>query len=296
MDVDFLPERLVIVGGSYIGLEFGQMYRRFGSEVVIVEMGPRLIGREDPDVSSAVAETLEREGIELRLDATCFAVEPREHGVMINVDCAVGAKNVMGSDLLLAVGRIPNTDDLGLDAAGVTRDKRGYIEVGDDLQTNVGGIYALGDCNGKGAFTHTAYNDYEIVAANLLDGEHRSVRDRITSYALFIDPPLGRVGMTDNEALKSGKRLLSGKLPMTKVGRAVQKGETQGFMKVVVDAEAEHILGAAVLGTTGDEVVHSLIDAIYARLSYKAVQRGVRIHPTVSELIPTMLGELQPLN
>jgi pyruvate/2-oxoglutarate dehydrogenase complex dihydrolipoamide dehydrogenase (E3) component len=296
MDVDFLPQRLVIVGGSYIGLEFGQMYRRFGAEVAIVEMGPRLIGREDPDVSDAVAEILQREGIELRLNATCFAVERREQGIAINVDCSVGEKTVIGSNLLLAVGRVPNTDDLGLDAAGVTRDERGYIEVGDDLQTNVAGIYALGDCNGKGAFTHTAYNDYEIVAANLLDGEHRSVKDRLTSYALFIDPPLGRIGLTDGEARKSGAPLLTGKRPMTLVGRAVQKGETQGFMKVVVDAESERILGAAILGTAGDEVVHSLIDAMYARLSYKVVQRGVRIHPTVSELVPTLLGELQPLS
>lgn len=211
MDVNFLPQRMVIVGGSYIGLEFGQMYRRFGAEVVIVEMGPRLIGREDPDVSDAVVEILEREGIELRLNATCLAVEPRERGIAINVDCTVGDKTVVGSNLLMAVGRVPNTDDLGLDAAGVTRDKRGYIEVGDDLQTNVPGIYALGDCNGKGAFTHTTYNDYEIVAANLLDGEHRSVNERITSYALFIDPPLGRTGVTDGEARNSGAALLAGR-------------------------------------------------------------------------------------
>jgi pyruvate/2-oxoglutarate dehydrogenase complex dihydrolipoamide dehydrogenase (E3) component len=294
MDVDFVPQHLVVVGASYIGLEFGQMYRRFGSEVTMVEMAPRPIGREDHDVSSAVAEILEHDGIELRMNATCLSVQPHEQGVAINVDCQEGDKEVAGSHLLMAVGRVPNTDDLGLDAAGVSRDKRGYIEVGDDLQTSVAGVYALGDCNGKGAFTHTAYNDYEIVAANLLDGERRSVKDRITSYALFIDPPLGRIGMTEAEATQSGHPLLVGKRPMTKVGRAVQKGETQGFMKVVVDATDEHILGAAILGTSGDEVVHSLIDAMYAGLSYKAVRRGVRIHPTVSELIPTVLAELRP--
>ena len=295
MDVDFVPKRLIIVGGSYIGLEFGQMYRRFGSEVVIVEMGPRLIGREDPDVSVAVAEILEGEGIELRLAATCLALAPCAAGVAIDVDCSVGDKQVSGTHLLLAVGRVPNTDDLGLDAAGVTRDKRGYIEVGPDLQTNVAGIYALGDCNGRGAFTHTSYNDYEIVAANLLDGEKRSVEDRITSYALFVDPPLGRVGMTEAEARKATDRVLVGKRPMTRVSRAVLKGETQGFMKVLVDGNSERILGVAILGSAGDEVVHTLIDAVYARSSFKAVQRGVRVHPTVSELIPTVLGELRPL-
>ena len=296
MDVDFVPRRLIVVGGSYIGLEFGQMYRRFGSEVVIVEMAPRLIGREDPDVSAAVAEILEREGIELRLSATCLALAPRAEGVAINVDCSVGEKAVSGTHLLLAVGRVPNTDDLGLDAAGVKRDPRGYIEVGPDLQANVPGVYALGDCNGRGAFTHTSYNDYEIVAANLLDGEKRSVDERITSYALFIDPPLGRVGMTEAEARKASDRVLVGKRPMSKVSRAVLKGETQGFMKVLVDGNSERILGAAILGSGGDEVVHTLIDAIYAGSSFKAVQRGVRIHPTVSELIPTVLGELTALS
>ncbi len=294
MDVDFVPKHLLIVGGSYIGLEFGQMYRRFGSEVTIVEKAPRLIGREDPDVSDAVADILQREGIGLRMNAACLALEPDAEGVAIKVECTEGAPRTVGSHVLLAVGRVPNTDDLGLDAAGIRTDPRGYIEVADDLSTSVPGVYALGDCNGRGAFTHTAYNDYEIVAANLLDGAQRKVTDRLTAYGLFIDPPLGRVGMTVAEAQKAVDRVLVGKRPMTKVGRAVQKGESLGFMKIAVDAKTRHVLGAAVLGLAGDEVVHSLLDAMYAHLPYDAVQRGVRIHPTVSELIPTTLEDLQP--
>ncbi|HEV7803460.1 MAG TPA: FAD-containing oxidoreductase [Burkholderiales bacterium] len=295
MDVDFAPKHLLIVGGSYIGLEFGQMYRRFGSEVTIVEKAPRLIGREDPDVSDTVADILQGEGIALRLSATCLSLEPDPQGAAIQVECAEGAPRAAGSHVLLAVGRAPNTDDLGLDAAGIRTDKRGYIEVADDLETSVPGVYALGDCNGRGAFTHTAYNDYEIVAANLLDGAQRRVTDRITSYALFIDPPLGRIGMTDAEAREAVDRVLVGKRPMTRVGRAVQKGEPQGFMKITVDADSRRILGAAIFGVAGDEVVHSLIDVLYARMPYEAVQRAVRIHPTVSELIPTTLEDLQPL-
>jgi pyruvate/2-oxoglutarate dehydrogenase complex dihydrolipoamide dehydrogenase (E3) component len=296
MDVDFLPKKLVVVGGSYIGLEFGQMYRRFGSAVTIVEMGPRLIGREDDDVSDGVRAILEAEGIEVRANATCIEIERDAAGVAIKVDCNEGDKRVTGSHLLLAVGRVPNTDDLGLDAAGIVRDKRGYIEVDAALATNVPGVYALGDCNGRGAFTHTAYNDYEIVAANLLDGEKRKVTDRITAYALYTDPPLGRIGMTERDALKAGHRVLRGTRPMTRVHRAVIKGESQGFMKVTVDADTRRILGAAILGSSGDEVVHSLIDAMYAGSTVEDVRRGVRIHPTVSELVPTMLGELEPVN
>jgi pyruvate/2-oxoglutarate dehydrogenase complex dihydrolipoamide dehydrogenase (E3) component len=259
-------------------------------------MSPRLIGREDDDVSDGVREIVENEGIEVRLNATCIALERDAEGVAINVDCSAGDKRVTGSHLLLAVGRVPNTDDLGLDAAGIGTDKRGYIEIDDTLATSAAGVYALGDCNGRGAFTHTAYNDYEIVAANLLDGGQRKVSDRITSYALFIDPPLGRIGMTERDAVKAGHRVLRGKLPMTRVNRAVVKGETQGFMKVAVDAQTKRILGAAILGSSGDEAVHSLIDALYAGLTVEDVRRGVRIHPTVSELIPTVLGELTPLD
>jgi pyruvate/2-oxoglutarate dehydrogenase complex dihydrolipoamide dehydrogenase (E3) component len=283
------------VGGSYIGLEFGQMFRRFGSEVTIIEMAPRLIHREDEDVSATIKEIVEAEGINLRLNAKCISLAKRGEETIAQVDCEEGSPEVSGTHLLLAVGRRPNTDDLGLEKAGVEVDERGYIKVDDQLRTNVPGIWALGDCNGKGAFTHTSFNDSEIVAANLLDNDPRRVSDRITAYALYIDPPLGRAGMTDAEIRKSGRRALVGKRPMTKVGRAVEKGETQGFMKIAVDAQTHQILGAAILGTGGDEVIHSILDVMYAKAPYTVIQRAMHIHPTVSELIPTMLGDLQPL-
>jgi pyruvate/2-oxoglutarate dehydrogenase complex dihydrolipoamide dehydrogenase (E3) component len=295
MDVDFLPRHLVIVGGSYIGLEFGQMYRRFGSEVTIVEMGDRLIQREDEAVSTTVQAILEHEGVAVRLNAKCATVAKQGDGVAVRVDCASGAPEVGGSHLLLAVGRRPNTDDLGLDVAGVRCDSRGYIEVDDELRTNVPGIWALGDCNGKGAFTHTAYNEFEIVAANLLDGESRRLSDRIQAYALFIDPPLGRAGMTEAQARASGRRVLVGRRPMTRVARAVEKGETQGFMEILVDADSKEILGAAILGPGGDEAIHAVLDLMYAKAPYTVLQRAMHIHPTVAELLPTILGDLQPL-
>ncbi|PWT73536.1 MAG: FAD-containing oxidoreductase [Proteobacteria bacterium] len=293
MDVDYLPEHLVIVGGSYIGLEFGQMFRRFGSRVTIIEMMPRLISKEDEDVSAAVQHIFEREGIEVRVNAKCLSAERNGDGIAVGVSCEQGSPRVAGSHLLLAVGRVPNTKDLGLNEAGVEVDERGYIKVNDDLRTSNPRVWALGDCNGKGAFTHTSYNDYEIVADNLLNKAGRKVSDRITAYALFIDPPLGRIGMSVAEAKRAGHRILVGKRPMTRVGRAVEKGETLGFMKMVVEADSKRILGTAILGTGGDEAVHSLMDAIYAKLPTTAVQRAVRIHPTVSELIPTVLGELK---
>jgi pyruvate/2-oxoglutarate dehydrogenase complex dihydrolipoamide dehydrogenase (E3) component len=296
MDVDFLPGHLVIIGGSYIGLEFGQMYRRFGAEVTIIEKGPRLIAREDEDVTQGVHDILKKEGIGLELGAECMAVERRGGDVVVKLDCAGGVREVVGTHLLVAVGRVPNTDDLGLDRAGVKTDARGYIAVDDGLRASVPGIWAIGDCNGRGAFTHTSYNDYEIVADNLLNGEHRSVRDRITAYGLFIDPPLGRAGMTDAEIRKSGRRALVGKRPMTRVGRAVEKGETQGFMKIAVDAETGAILGAAILGTGGDEVIHSILDVMYAKAPWTVIRRAMHIHPTVSELVPTLLSELRPMD
>jgi pyruvate/2-oxoglutarate dehydrogenase complex dihydrolipoamide dehydrogenase (E3) component len=295
MEVDFLPEHLIVIGGSYVGLEFAQMYRRFGSEVTIVEMGPRLIHREDEDVSEAIRTILENEGINIRLEAECIALEKRGDKVAINVDCSSGDKIVVGSHALLAVGRVPNTDDLGLGNAGIAVDQRGYIQVDDQLRTNVPGIYALGDCNGRGAFTHTSYNDYEIVAANLLEGDRRRVSDRIMAYALYIDPPLGRAGMTEAEVRKSGRKALLGKRPMARVGRAVEKGETQGFMKILVDAETKEILGASLLGIECDEVIHSILDVMYAKAPYTVIQRAMHIHPTVTELIPTMFGEIKPL-
>jgi pyruvate/2-oxoglutarate dehydrogenase complex dihydrolipoamide dehydrogenase (E3) component len=295
MDVDFLPEHLIVIGGSYVGLEFAQMYRRFGSEVTVVERGPRLIKREDEDVSENIKTILEGEGIKIRVGAECIAFERRGDKVAVQVDCSTGDKSVIGSHVLLAVGRVPNTNDLGLEQAGIEVDKRGYIQVDDQLRTNVPGIYALGDCNGRGAFTHTAYNDYEIVVANLSDGDERRVSDRITAYALYIDPPLGRAGMTETEVRKSGRKALIGKLPMTQVGRAREKGETDGFMKILVDAETKKILGASLLGIECDEVIHSILDVMYANAPYTVIQRAMHIHPTVTELIPTMLGELKPL-
>lgn len=300
MQLDVLPEHLVIVGGSYIGLEFAQMYRRFGAQVTVVEMGPRLIGREDPEVSDAVRETLEAEGIAVRLNAECISFSPcktegGDEGVCVHVSCTEGEPAVKGSHTLLAVGRRPNTDDLGLEAAGVAVDKRGYITVDDALRTNVPSIWAMGDCNGRGAFTHTAYNDFEIIAANLLDDDPRKVTDRLAAYALYTDPPLGRVGMTEAEVRARGRPALVGTRPMTRVGRAIEKGETRGFMKVLVDAESKEILGAAILGTSGDEAIHGILDVMYAKAPYTVLQRTVPIHPTVSELIPTVLGELKPL-
>lgn len=292
--LDRVPEHLVIVGGSYIGLEFAQMYRRFGAEVTIVEKGPRLIGREDEEISEAVRGILEAEGIKIRTGAECIRFSKRKDGVAVGVNCTEGEPEVIGSDILLAVGRSPNTNDLGLDKAGVETDARGYIKVGEDLATNVEGIWAMGDCNGRGAFTHTAYNDFEIVAANLFDGENRKVSDRLLGYALYIDPPLGRVGMSETEAKKAGRKILVGRRPMTQVGRAVEKGETQGLMKIVADAETKQILGAAILGTGGDESIHGVLDMMNAGATFDELRWAVPIHPTVSELWPTVILSMQP--
>ena len=294
LELDTLPSHLVIVGGSYIALEFAQMYRRFGARVTVVERGPRLASREDEDVSATVREILEAEGIGVVVDADDIRITKRDNGFEITP--YAGAAPIAGSHLLLAVGRRPNTDDLGLETAGVQTDARGYIVVDDQLKTNVDHIWAMGDCNGKGAFTHTSYNDFEIVAANLLDDDPRRVSDRITTYALYIDPPLGRAGMTVEQVRSSGRRALVGKRPMTRVGRAVEKGETQGFMKVVVDADSGEILGAAILGVGGDEVIHAILDVMSAKAPYTTLSRTMHIHPTVSELIPTMLQEMSPLD
>ena len=295
MHVDFLPKHLVIIGGSYIGLEFGQMYRRFGSRVTIIEQRERLIGREDPDISNAIRKILEKEGIEIRLNAKCIAVQRKGKGVAVDLDCRKLPRRVNGSHLLLAVGRQPNTDDLGLEAAGVTTDERGYIQVDEQLCTNVPWIWAIGDCNGRGAFTHTSYNDYEIVAANLFDGENRRVSDRITAYGLFIDPPLGRAGMTEAEVRKAGSKALVATYPMSSIGRARERGETEGFMKVLVDAESRKILGVGILGIGGDEVVHAFLDVMYAGAPYTVITRAMHIHPTVAEYMPTLLENLEPL-
>src|ERR1043165_814806 len=294
LELDRVPDHLLVVGGSYVGLEFAQMFRRFGAEVTVIEKSPRLIAREDEEISEAIREILVNEGINVRTSAECISLSLHERGVEVGVNCKEGDPTSIGTDVLLAVGRQPNTDDLGLEAAGVETDARGYIKVDDGLATNVPGIWALGDCNGRGAFTHTAYNDFEIIAANLLDGENRCVSKRIPGYALYIDPPLGRAGMTEREARDKGRPLLIGSRPMTRVSRAIEKGETQGLMKIIVDAETRKILGAAILGTGGDEAIHGVLDIMTADVPYDVLQHAVPIHPTVSELIPTMLGELRP--
>jgi pyruvate/2-oxoglutarate dehydrogenase complex dihydrolipoamide dehydrogenase (E3) component len=293
LDVDFVPPHLIVVGGSYIGLEFAQIYRRFGSEVTVIELAPRLISREDEDTSAAVADILKAEGIDIRLGVQGLKIAKR--GKEIGVSLGSDGETAQGSHLLIAVGRRPNTDDLGLDAAGIAVDKRGFIAVDDELRTSVPGVWALGDCNGRGAFTHTSYNDFELVAANLLDGDKRRVSDRITAYNLYTDPPLGRVGLTETEVRKSGRPALMARMAMEDVSRAFEKGETLGFMKILVDAETKQFLGASILGVGGDEVVHSILDLMYAKSPYTVMQRAMHIHPTVSELLPTMLADLQPL-
>jgi pyruvate/2-oxoglutarate dehydrogenase complex dihydrolipoamide dehydrogenase (E3) component len=295
MDIDFLPPHLIILGGSYIGLEFAQVYRRFGSEVTVIELAPRLIAREDDDVSRAVAEFLEEEGIDVRVDSKVVGVERQGNSIAVKVESAGKMKQVVGTHMLVAIGRRPNTDDLGLDKAGIATDPHGYIQVDDELRTNVPGIWAMGDCNGRGAFTHTSWNDFEIVAANILDNEQRRVSDRITAYALYIDPPLGRVGMTETEVRKTGKPALTSTMAMEDVSRAYEKGETKGLMKILVDRDSKQILGASLLGLAGDEVIHCIIDLMYAKAPYTVMQRAMHIHPTVSEFLPTMMGELRPL-
>jgi pyruvate/2-oxoglutarate dehydrogenase complex dihydrolipoamide dehydrogenase (E3) component len=295
MDIDFLPSHLIILGGSYIGLEFAQVYRRFGSEATVIELAPRLIAREDEDVSRAVAEFLKEEGIDVRVDSKVVGVEKQGNSIAVKIESAGKSSHVVGTHLLVAIGRRPNTDDLGLDKAGIATDPHGYIQVDDELRTNVPGIWAMGDCNGRGAFTHTSWNDFEIVAANILDNEQRRVSDRITAYALYTDPPLGRVGMTETEVRKTGKPALISTMAMEDVSRAYEKGETKGLMKILVDRDSKQILGASLLGLAGDEVIHCIIDLMYAKAPYTVMQRAMHIHPTVSEFIPTMMGELRPL-
>jgi pyruvate/2-oxoglutarate dehydrogenase complex dihydrolipoamide dehydrogenase (E3) component len=295
LDIDFVPPHLLVIGGSYIGLEFAQIFRRFGSKVTVIEMAPRLIPREDDDVSVAVADILKREDIDLQLGVKCMRIAKSNNGIAVTLETETGRGEVVGTHLLLAVGRRPNTDDLGLEKAGVGTDKKGFIEVDDQLQTNVPGVWAMGDCNGRGAFTHTSYNDFEIVTSNLVDNDPRRVSDRITAYNLYIDPPLGRIGMTEAEVRKSGKSALMAKMAMADVSRAFEKGETQGFMKILVDRDTKQFLGASILGVGGDEVIHSVLDLMYAKAPYSVMQRAVHIHPTVSELLPTLLGDLKPL-
>jgi pyruvate/2-oxoglutarate dehydrogenase complex dihydrolipoamide dehydrogenase (E3) component len=295
MNVDFLPAHLIVLGGSYIGLEFAQLYRRFGSDVTVIEPAPRLISREDEDVSRAITDILKAESIDIRVNSKVVGMKKQGTDIAVTIETAGARSQVDGSHLLLAVGRKPNTDDLGLEKAGVVTDSRGYIEVNDQLRTSVPGIWALGDCNGRGAFTHTSYNDFEIVAANLLDNDQRRVTDRITAYALYIDPPLGRAGMTEAEVRKSGRPALIATMAMEDVSRAYEKGETKGFMKILVDQETKQILGASLLGLSADEVIHCILDTMYAKAPSTVLQRAMHIHPTVSEFVPTMMEDLVPL-
>jgi len=295
MDVDFLPSHLIILGGSYVGLEFAQAYRRFGSEVTVIELAPHLIPREDEDVSQTVADFLKEEGIDVRVGSKVVRVEKQGNSIAVQVEVGGKVSQTVGTHVLVAIGRRPNTDDLGLDKAGIATDSRGFIQVDEQLRTNIRGIWAMGDCNGRGAFTHTSWNDFEIVAANLLDNDHRSVNDRITAYALYTDPPLGRVGMTETEVRQTGRLALISTMAMEDVSRAYEKGETKGFMKILVDRDSKLIVGASFLGLAGDEVVHSILDLMYARAPYTVLQRAMHIHPTVSEFLPTMMQDLKPL-
>jgi pyruvate/2-oxoglutarate dehydrogenase complex dihydrolipoamide dehydrogenase (E3) component len=295
MDIDFLPPHLIILGGSYIGLEFAQVYRRFGSEVTVIELAPRLIAREDEDVSRAVADFLKEEGIDVRVDSKVVGVERQGNSIAVKVESAGKISEIVGTHMLVAIGRRPNTDDLGLDKASIATDSHGYIQVDDQLRTSVPGIWAMGDCNGRGAFTHTSWNDFEIVAANILDNEQRRVSDRVTAYALYTDPPLGRAGMTEAEVRNTGKPALISTMAMEDVSRAYEKGETKGFMKILVDRDSKHILGASLLGLAGDEVIHCIIDLMYAKAPYTVMQRAMHIHPTVSEFLPTMMQDFRPL-
>jgi pyruvate/2-oxoglutarate dehydrogenase complex dihydrolipoamide dehydrogenase (E3) component len=298
MELASVPEHLVIVGGSYIGLEFAQMMRRFGAEVTVVERSARLLPREDQDVSDGIRDILQAEGVRIELGAECLSLAPEGSGIAVGAACAGGTPKLVGSHVLLAVGRRPNTDGIGLEQAGVRTDARGSIEVDDQCRTSAEGVWAVGDCNGRGAFTHTSWNDHEIVVANLFDNDPRRISDRIPCYALFIDPALGRIGINEDEAraaMKQGRRILRGKMPMERVGRAREAGETQGFMKVLVDADSQRLLGASILGLNGDEVVHSLLDVMAADRPYTVISRAMHIHPTVSELVPTLLQQLKPL-
>ena len=296
LQLDKVPESLVIIGGSYIGLEFAQIFKRLGSKVTVLEMGDYLISKEDQHTSEQVREVLENEGIKVICGAHCLKGKNKKSGgISVSFQKDSKDKKISGSHLLIATGRVPNSDLLKPKKAGLDVDERGYIDVNSKLETNIEGIFALGDCNGKGAFTHTSYNDYEIMEDQLFGNKKKTLADRITNYALYTDPPLGRAGMTLAQAKESGKNLLFARMPMSDISRAKEKGETQGKMEVIVDADTEQILGAAVFGTGGDEIIGTFLTAMYGKMSYKTLMNSVQTHPTVTELIPTLLQQLKPI-
>jgi pyruvate/2-oxoglutarate dehydrogenase complex dihydrolipoamide dehydrogenase (E3) component len=295
LELKEIPDHLIIVGGGYIGLEFGQMFSRFGSEVTIIEKGNKLLKKEDNDIAQAITQIIKSEGINLRLNAECVSGLEENGQVTVDLDCDEDVNRVSGSHLLMAAGRVPATDSLGLEHTEITVDDRGYISVNDHLETTVENVFALGDCNGEGAFTHTAYNDYQIVSSYLFDDGERTLNNRYTCYAAYIDPPLARVGLNEAQVKEKGINAKMATRPMTRVARAKEKGETQGLMKIIVEAETDKILGATFLGTGADEYIHSIIDLMYAGAPYTVIRDAVHIHPTVSELIPTMLEQLEPL-
>ncbi|MEP0711329.1 MAG: FAD-dependent oxidoreductase, partial [Algoriphagus sp.] len=296
LQLDKVPESLAIIGGSYIGLEFAQIFKRLGSKVTVLEKGDFLISKEDQHTSELVREVLEKDGIKVICGANCLAGKNKKSGgVTVSFQKDGKDQKISSTQVLIATGRIPNSDLLKPENAGLSISEKGYINVNQQLETNIEGIYALGDCNGEGAFTHTAYNDFEIVQDQLLGDKKRKLSDRITNYALYIDPPMGRAGMTLSQAKDSGKKLLFSRMPMSDISRAKEKGETQGKMEVIIDADSEQILGATVFGTGADEIIGTFLTAMYGKMSYKTLMNSVQTHPTVTELIPTLLQQLKPL-
>lgn len=294
VDLTVLPRHMIVLGGGYISMEYAQAFRRFGSDVTVIEAGEQVLSRSDADAAAAARSILEGEGVAFHLKHRAVQIEKRGREVVVHTEHDGQRSLVTGTHILVAVGRRPNTDKLHVERAGITLDDQQHILVDDDLQTNVKGIYALGEVNGRGAFTHTSYNDYEIVADQLRGGS-RKVSDRIPTSAVFIDPPLSQVGMTEAEVRESGKPALKATLAMDKVNRAAEFGQTAGFMKVLVDADTRRFLGATILGLNSDELIHAITDLMYADAPYTVMQQAVHIHPTVSELLPTLLGQLEPL-
>ncbi len=294
MELDDVPEHLIVLGGGYVGLEFGQMFRRFGSRVTVVQRGAQLLAREDADVAEEVAKILREDGIEVRLQTAAKRASQDDDGhIQLTVSTAEGERTISGSHLLAASGRTPNTDRLNLDATGVQVDKKGYIGVNERLETSVPGIYALGDVKGGPAFTHISYDDFRIMRANLLEHKHASIKDRLLLYTVFTDPQLGRVGITETEARKEGRKIKVAKMPMSYVARALEVDEPRGFMKAIVDAESEQILGATVLGIEGGEIMAMFEIAMLGKLPYTVLRDGVFAHPTLAESLNTLFGSFQ---